>query len=100
MKKVKNEKILNEQNHSMNISDNEDNMEVVGSSSSASTSINNIEIVDGKTRKMIVIPSDEYQIFGEYVASEIRNLKLRKNKNKLKRQIQKLIINMSALDDV
>ena len=36
-------------------------------------------------------PSDEFEIFGEYVASELRSLQYDHNKRKLKRIIQKAI---------
>lgn len=44
-------------------------------------------------------PSDEFDIFGEYVASELRSLQFDHNKRKLKRIIQKAILDMSEIDD-
>lgn len=44
-------------------------------------------------------PSDEFDILGEYVASEIRSLQLDHNKRKLKRIIQKAILDMSEIDE-
>lgn len=43
--------------------------------------------------------SDEYDIFGEYVASELRSLQSDYNRRKLKRIIQKAILDMSEIDD-
>ncbi|XP_075985550.1 uncharacterized protein LOC142982754 [Anticarsia gemmatalis] len=42
---------------------------------------------------------DEYQIFGDYVASEIRNMHSPKYKGILKRKIQRLIIAYTDVDD-
>lgn len=44
-------------------------------------------------------PSDEFDIFGEFVASEIRSLQLDHNRRKLKRIIQKAILDMSEIDE-
>ncbi|KAJ8977060.1 hypothetical protein NQ317_017222 [Molorchus minor] len=44
-------------------------------------------------------PSDEFDIFGEYVASELRSLQHDHNRRKLKRMIQKAILDMSEIDD-
>ncbi|XP_014285906.1 uncharacterized protein [Halyomorpha halys] len=42
---------------------------------------------------------DECQVFGDFVAGEMRNLKSENNRKKLKRIIQKVIIEISELED-
>lgn len=42
---------------------------------------------------------DEYQIFGEYVANELRNMNYLKYKGELKRKIQRLIIEYTEKDE-
>lgn len=44
-------------------------------------------------------PQDEYQVFGDFVASELRALQSDVNKRKLKRMIQKAIIDVGTLDE-
>ena len=44
-------------------------------------------------------PVDEFQIFADYVAQELRALKFQHNRNKLKRLIQRAILDISQLDD-
>ncbi|XP_014285908.1 uncharacterized protein [Halyomorpha halys] len=42
---------------------------------------------------------DDYQVFGEFVATELRNLKSDVNRRRLKRMIQKVIIEVSESDE-
>lgn len=44
-------------------------------------------------------PSDEYQIFGDFVASELRGLRKSGSKRKLKRLIQQAILKVTDEDD-
>lgn len=44
-------------------------------------------------------PSDEFHTFGEFVGSEVRNLKFDHNRRKLKRIIQKAILDISEIDE-
>lgn len=44
-------------------------------------------------------PSDEYQIFGDFVASELRGLRKAGSKRKLKRLIQQAILKVTDEDD-
>ncbi|XP_068917429.1 uncharacterized protein [Tenebrio molitor] len=44
-------------------------------------------------------PADEFQVFGDFVACELRNIRSRKNQNHLKRMIQRAILQISELDD-
>lgn len=44
-------------------------------------------------------PCDEYQIFGDFVASELRGLTKPGSKRKLKRLIQQAILQVSGEDD-
>jgi hypothetical protein len=44
-------------------------------------------------------PADEFQVFGDFVACELRNIRTRKNQNHLKRMIQRAILQISELDD-
>lgn len=43
--------------------------------------------------------TDEFQVFGDFVASELRNLRSRENQNRLKRMIQRSILEISEIDD-
>lgn len=42
---------------------------------------------------------DDCQVFGDFVAGELRNLKSEYNRKKLKRIIQKVIIEISESED-
>lgn len=44
-------------------------------------------------------PIDNFQIFGDYVASELRSLRSEQLQRKLKRMIQKAILEISELAD-
>lgn len=43
-------------------------------------------------------PVDEFQIFGDFVAAELRNLKSREHQRQLKLTIQRAIIHFSEID--
>ncbi|XP_018576045.1 uncharacterized protein LOC108914678 [Anoplophora glabripennis] len=43
--------------------------------------------------------TDEFQVFGDFVASELRNLRSRENQNRLKRMIQRSILEISEIDN-
>ncbi|CAL1688682.1 unnamed protein product [Lasius platythorax] len=45
------------------------------------------------------IPDDDAQIFGNFVASTIRNLRSEEYRRRLKRKIQAIILEMEELDD-
>lgn len=55
--------------------------------------------VMGKAMAELNKPYDEFAIFGEYVGSEIRSLHFDHNKRKLKRTIQKAILEMAEIDE-
>jgi hypothetical protein len=65
-----------------------------GSSDNASQRIDSSCNNDDKDEE-----EDEYAIFGNYVADEIRSLHSEENRRDLKRIIQKAIIDMAELDD-
>lgn len=44
-------------------------------------------------------PQDDYSVFGDYVASELRQLRSDENRKKLKRTITKAIIEMGEMED-
>ncbi|KAJ8918002.1 hypothetical protein NQ315_011455 [Exocentrus adspersus] len=43
--------------------------------------------------------TDDFQVFGDFVACELRNLRSKENQKKLKRAIQRAILDISELDD-
>lgn len=45
------------------------------------------------------IPDDEAQVFGNFVASAIRNLRSEEYRRRLKRKIQTIILEIEELDD-
>ncbi|CAH2006592.1 unnamed protein product [Acanthoscelides obtectus] len=53
-----------------------------------------------KAKNILNTPTDEYTVFGEYVASELRQLRSDERKRRLKRIIQKAIVAMSEEDEV
>lgn len=52
-----------------------------------------------KCRKLSNPPIDDFQIFGDLVVSELRNLRSRENQNALKRMILRAISHISEVDD-
>ncbi|XP_067004308.2 uncharacterized protein [Anabrus simplex] len=52
-----------------------------------------------KAVQMLQQPPDIYQIFGDYIASEMRSLHFEENRRKLKRVIQRAILEISEVDD-
>lgn len=52
-----------------------------------------------KAIKVMDRPIDNFQIFGDYVASELRSLRSEQLQRKLKRMIQKAILEISELAD-
>lgn len=51
-----------------------------------------------KAMKIIDKPADEFQIFGDFVACELRNLQNRENQQRLKRMIQRAILEVAEQD--
>ncbi|XP_014248363.1 uncharacterized protein LOC106666013 isoform X2 [Cimex lectularius] len=60
--------------------------------------IDNEEVLPQELLRMLHQQTEDEQIFGDYVASEMRQLKAPANKRKLKRLINQAIIQMSDLD--
>lgn len=44
-------------------------------------------------------PHDEFQIFGDYIAAELRSMRSEANRRRLKRKIQQALLEISELDD-
>lgn len=70
---------------------------VMKRSKRSSITVNNTNI--SKAKKILNTPDDEYQIFGHFVASELRNMHYLKNRRELRHTIQRHIITWTEKDD-
>ncbi|EFA00959.2 uncharacterized protein LOC103314973 [Tribolium castaneum] len=52
-----------------------------------------------KSTRLSNSPIDDFQIFGDFVVSELKNLRSRENQNELKRMILRAISHISEVDD-
>lgn len=50
--------------------------------------------------KILERPADDYQIFGDFVAAELRSLKSSEKQRLLKQKIQRVILDISESEDV
>jgi len=81
-------------------SNSEDPSMQLGSRKRSADSEPTTEEVLLKAVKVLTDPEDEFQVFGRYIASELRGLYSNQSRRQLKRAIQRAVLEAYEMDDV